>query len=267
MFWQLCFQAARARRRMWLAFSAAGAGFLWLYLSVYPTVQQQAVDYNKILEHLPKGVVAAFNISQTATTLMGFLASKHFGLVWALMLIMLTISYGGFVVAREVEAKTMGLLLAQPISRAQLYASRWLTGLVGLAGFVVLSELIVWPLAHAYNYAISGREVLLIGLLGWLFGFAVLGLAMLVSAWASEGSTVTGGAGGLILVMYVAYLISSLEPNLDKLKYVSLFHYFSPGSVITDGHLSLSSVVVLFAVGLVAGAAGWLVFERRDISV
>jgi len=255
------------RRKQWFGYSFIGAGFLVLYVALFPTIQQQSADYQKILDGLPKGVMSAFNITNSSTSLMGYLSSKHFGLVWALMIVFLMTSYGGLALAREIETRTMGFLLSLPISRTKLYLSRWTTGLIGLAIFIVCSEVLVWPLAAAFGFDASLRDTLNIGLLGFLFGFAILGMSLLLSAALSEGGKVTAYLSTTLLVMYVMFLVASLEPRLQWLQYVSVFHYFAPGNVITDGYVSLGSFLFLLGLGAVAGSIGLAVFRQRDIAV
>ncbi len=265
MILKLSLQTLKLKRLLFGLYSTIGAGFLLLYMFVYPTVQEQSANYEKIISTMPKGVVAAFNISQTKPTLMGFLSAKHFSFVWALMLILLLTTYGGFAIAKEVENKTMGLLLSQPISRSSIYISRCLTGLLGIGIFVASSELITWPLAALFHYSISLVDLSNVGVLGVAFGIAILGLSLLFSAFASETSRVTAGMSGLLLVMYVCYLIASLEPRVDWFRYGSIFHYFNPGEVVGNGALNIVHIALLCSLGLLTGAIGYLRFNNRDI--
>ncbi len=265
--WKLFTQALYFKRYQLLAYCFIGLGFLLLYLAVFPTVQQQATDYNKILESMPKGLVAALNISNTAPDLMGFLASKHFGFVWALMIVLLAVAYGSFAIAKEIETKTMGLLLLKPVSRLAIYASRLFAGIAIMAVFILASEIAVWPLAHLFGYAIDGQQVMLIGTLGFLFGSACLSLAMMVSSFVSSAGRVSMIAGGILLVMYALFLIASLMPELDWLKYTSLFHYFSPGSVEANGFIAGEAIWAFVFTVIVTSFVGIVTFGQRDIQV
>lgn len=267
MFLELTKKSIRAKRGQWITFALLGLGFLLLYIATFPAVQKTSADYDKIVSTLPKGVLTAFNITQTTPSLMGYLSSKHFGFLWAFMIILLMSSYASYAIAKEVEAKTMGLLLSQPISRFKLYWSRFSAGIFGLILFILASEILVWPLAHIFNYQITLNEVLGIAALGLFFGVAILGLGLLFSSLSSESSKSTAYLSTVLLVMYVAYLIANLEPKLQSLERISVFNYFKPGTVVSGQGIEVSSILILTIIGIVSAVLGSVIFNKRDLNV
>jgi ABC-2 type transport system permease protein len=267
IFYNLVKQALKAKRTLWATYSAMGLGFLLLYISVFPSIQDQSASYKQIFATLPKGLMLAFNITDAVPTLMGYLSSKHFGLVWLLMIILLVISYGSFVIAKEVETRTMGFLLSQPINRVKLYLARFSAGTIGLAVFIVVSEVVAWPLAKAFSYSIDLKGVLLVGLAGFLFGLSVLGLSFMISAMSSSAARVSAWSGVIVLAMYAIFIASSLVAELDNLKYLSLFHYFSPGDIVTNNSISLSSIIVFVLFAFVTATIGAVIFQKRQIQI
>jgi len=267
MTWKIIRQALRHRRTLFIAYGVIGLLFLLLYLPTYPTVRDQAQTINQVYKSLPKGVLDAFNITNTSNSLMGFLASKHFGLVWLLMIILLMVSFAGGAIAREIDKRTMGLMLSLPVSRLRIYFGRLAAGILGLIGFIVVSELVIWPLAAIFHFPCPFGDVFNVAVLGALFGLAALGLGFMFSAMFSDTGKVYAGVGGLLLLMYVLNIIASLDAQLGKLKYVSLFHYYDPGAVIDGGRLGLAPRLVFLSVALVATIIGAVIFNRRDVSV
>ncbi len=267
IFTKLVSQAVKSKRVLWATYSAIGLGFLFLYVSVFPSIQSQSVDYNKIFASLPKGLILALNITNETPTLMGYLSSKHFGLIWLFMIVLVVISYGSFVIAKEIETRTMGFLLSQPINRIKLYFARFGAGAIGLAVFVVFSEIVVWPMAKIFNYSIDGTGVLLVGVAGFLFGLSVLGLSFMISALSSSAARVSAWSGLVMLAMYAIYITSSLVSSLDNLKYLSLFHYIAPGDIVTNNSISLSSIVVFIVFSAITAIIGAVIFQKRQIQV
>lgn len=267
IFYKLIKQALKAKRTLWVTYSAIGLGFLMLYVAVWPSIQSQSADYSKIFSSLPKGLILALNISNETPTLMGYLSSKHFGLIWLFMIAMLVVAYGSFVIAKEVETRTMGFLLSQPINRLKLYWARFGAGAIILARFVVLSEIVVWPIAKIYNYSIGGTGVLLVGVAGFLFGLSILGLSFMISAMSSSAGRVSAWSGAVLLAMYAIYIVSSLVDSLDKLKYLSLFHYIAPGDIVTNNSIALSSIIVFVVFSVVTATIGAVIFQKRQVQV
>lgn len=266
-FMTLFLQAIKAKRTQWFVYCAIGFGFLLLYLPIFPSIQSQAANYNKIFSTLPKGLMTALNITNDQPTLMGYLSSKHFGLVWLLLMILFAVAYGSYAIAKEVESKTMGFLLSQPIGRGTLYVSRLAAGVVGLIIFVITTELVVWPMAALAHYEIDGLQAILVGVGGFLFGLAVLCIAMMFSACVSSAGRASALSAGVLLISYALFIVASLSPDLDALKYFSLFHYFAPGDIVKNVRLGWESVVVFGGVSIVTATIGLIAFKKREIQV
>ncbi len=258
-------ESIKDHRLRWLTFCLIGLGFLILYIATFPAIQKSSADYDKLVSTLPKGVISAFNITTGPQTLMGYLASKHFGFTWPLMLIMLTVSYSSYAIAQGVQDKTLTFLLSLPISRKNIYLTRLVGGIFGVLLFVVFSQLLVIPLAGIFGYDLKVSEALLIGLLGLTFGLSVLGIGLLASAITNDPRKSTAAISGVLLISYVLYLIASLEANLDKLKYLSVFHYFNPGKVILTGRLDSADILVLLGVFILSSLIGVRYFSKKDI--
>jgi ABC-type transport system involved in multi-copper enzyme maturation permease subunit len=263
----LIFQALKAKRMLWIVYSTIGLGFILLYVAIFPSIQGQSAEYDKIFASLPKGLVLALNISNVEPTLMGYLSSKHFGFIWLLLIVLLAITYSGFAIAKEIENKTMGFLLSQPIKRTSLYLSRLTAGIVGLIVFISISEVVVWPLAKIGHYSIDVKGVLLLGVAGLLFGISVLSLGFMFSALSSTSAKVSALCGGVLLIMYGLFITSSLVASVAPLKYFSLFHYISPGEIIQNDSLTLSSIIVFLVGSCIATTIGLVAFKKRQILV
>ncbi|HRV75865.1 MAG: ABC transporter permease subunit [Candidatus Nomurabacteria bacterium] len=264
---QLLKESIKDHRVRWATFCLIGFGFLVLYIATFPAIQKSSADYDKLISTLPKGVISAFNITTGPQTLIGYLASKHFGFTWPLMLIMLAVSYSSYAIAQGVQDKTITHLLAMPISRKELYLTRLVSGTIGIIFFVIISQVLVIPLAALFKYNLSNSDAVMIAILGLLFGLAVLGLGMLSSAIANDARKSTAAISGVLLISYVLYLIASLETNLDKLKYFSVFHYFNPGRVVTTGSLESSSLLFLLGTFIISTLIGLFYFRKKDIPI
>jgi ABC-2 type transport system permease protein len=267
IFRTLVLQALKAKRTLWIIYSSIGFGFILLYLSVYPSIQSQSANYDKIFATLPKGLILALNISNNAPTLMGYLSSKHFGLIWLLLITLVAITYGGFSIAREIETKTMGFILSQPIKRWELYLARLFTGVINLVLFIAFSEVVVWPLALLFNYSIDVKGVLLLGVAGLLFGIGVLCLSFMFSAHSNSSARVTTYTGGVLLGMYGIFIASSLVSNLSYIKYLSLFHYITPGDIVANDSIALSSILIFSFFSIITTLLGLYIFQRRQIQI
>jgi ABC-2 type transport system permease protein len=74
-------------------------------------------------------------------------------------------------------------------------------------------------------------------------------------------------AVAIILVAYFLSVISSMQANLDFLKYITPLKYFDPARMLKDGRLD-AGFLLLSAVIIVActGTAYW-VYGKRDLYI
>jgi ABC-2 type transport system permease protein len=255
--------------RKWpvLIYCASSVILLFLYISLYPSLQSQMQSLNQLMATFPKGVLTAFGITNlTNFTLESLLVSKQFGLVWPLLAGILGISLAGNDLAREIEQGTIEFLLAQPISRAKLYWSRFIAEISALIVFAAVSTLPAIPIAMAFHVDYIGVNYFKLFLVATLFAWAIYSMSMFFSALFSTKGRVYGVMSGIVVAMYVAFLLSTLENSLDKLKYFSFFHYFT-ANVLIDGKFDWLAMVVFSATIIVFTILGLIIFKRRDIAI
>lgn len=241
---------------------------VWVYMVLFTTVRDQAQSLNKLVETYPEALKKAFKIEGGGfNTIESFLSYELFSLMWPLLAIMLALSRAGNAIAGEIERGTIGTLLTQPLSRTKILLSKYYSGIISLGAFIVASILTPIPMAWAYGYPIHPKNFLLTALLCSLFALSILSVSIFCSAIVSDRSKVYGLVGGTIFLMYVLNVVSGIKPELDKLKYLSVFHYFDAANVMTHAHLPLGTCLLFGAVSVFGIVGGLVAFNKRDISI
>ena len=261
------FQTIRKRYLGWLTYGIIGLGLLVLYVALYPSLQQQAASFNQLLKSFPQPILQALGANVSLSSVGGLLVSKQYGLIWPLMAAFLVVSFAGGTIAGEIDNGTLGVLLAQPLSRLKIYLAKYAAGIVGLAAFVGLSITTITPVAAVFNVSVSSGAVWKLSQLGLLFGWALLSAGLMLSSFFSDRGKVYATAGGILLIMYVMNIIADLKDSLRGLKYFSAFYYFNPGTAIIDNRVDTKALWVFIAVIVVTTVVGIYQFQRRDISV
>lgn len=253
------------RRLAILCYCAIGLGFLWLYSAMYPSLAKSSADITAVYKTIPKSIMQAFNIEQLDFSFNGFIASKHFDLAWPLMAILLSLSLAGNTLAGEIEQGTMNFLLAQPISRRDLYIAKYLAGGIAITIFVISSVLAIIPLAGIYNISSAVGSIWLSAGVSWLFAMAIFSLGFLSSAFSRERSRVYFLAGGLIFLMYIARVFSAIFDQLSRLKYLSFFYYYNANQLFGNGVVNRVALVIFCATIVLGFGLGLYIFQKRDI--
>lgn len=253
-----------------LAYSLAIIAFLELYLALFPSIQSQAEQLNKLLQSYPDSFFKAFGMDRADLTFARvepYLSTEIYGFIWPILVVILMTSLANYSIVGEIANGTIELSLAQPVSRLKLFFSRYLAGILNLSVFTFFSTFAIVPLAGLHDIDYKLENFLKIGLVGFLFAMAVFSIAMFFSAIFSERGKASFATGGVLILMYVLNVISGLKDSLSDLKYFSFFHYFTPGSVLGKGEIIEYTYPVFIGAVIVFTVFAALVFNRRDIAV
>ncbi len=215
------------------------------------------------LESLPEEMLAAVGGS-AMTTPEGFYQSETLGLMAPIAVILIATVVGARAVAGEEHDTTIGLLLANPITRSRvlwektvvLLAYVAVVGLATAAGIAAGSALGGLGIDNGNILAAGVMQVLL----GWAFG----GLALLLGAATGRVSLATYGTVGAAIVLYVVDAFAALNSSLEGLEVLSPFHLAS-GSLPLETGMPWGYAAVLLLLAVVLVAAAFPLFERRDL--
>ncbi|MBU0670624.1 MAG: ABC transporter permease subunit [Patescibacteria group bacterium] len=266
--WTIIWRTLKDKKISVAVYCLAATFFMWMYVALFPTVQQEAESFNQVLENYPADFLKAFNIQEMSfDTIEKFLAIENYSIIWPIMALFMVVAFAGNAIAREIEKGTAEILLARPISRLKLFFSRYLAGLAVLVLFSAVSVFSIIPFAEMYKVEYIPENQLAIAVICFLFGWAVYSLAMMFSAIFSEKSRVYMATGGILILMYVINIIVAFKENLENLKYFSFFYYYDFNQAIIHGELNTTAVVLFASVAVACMAAGAVWFEKRDIAV
>ena len=238
---------------------------LIMFLSLFPSIQKNADQLNKLLDVYPEGLKAAFGMEAVNYNILeNFLSTEYFGFMWPIIAIVIAISTGA-ILAYEKEIGTISILLSRPISRLKVYLGHYAATSAILTGFSFVTIFAVIPLAYLYNIDTVFKSYVLMFVTSFLFGLAILSISMLLSAIFSEKSKVLIFTGGMLVGMYAINIIASLKENLSFIKYFSFFNYYDSSMALARAHLSVVSIVVFLLVSLVSITLGAYIFNKKDI--
>ena len=217
----------------------------------------------KLSEQLPETLMALAGGGDMSTP-EGYYTVENFGLMAPFIFMMVTVVVGARALAGEESKRTMGLLLANPISRSRIVyetmaAMVVLTAILGFATFAgtslgsLLSGL---DMSYGNIAAIS----LHLSLLGLVFG----GLALALSAATGQVKIAVFGSVGPAVILYLLDAFLPLNDNLAGYAKWSPFYYYSGSDPLVNGmHWGHGGVLAAIAVVLVVVAV--VLFGRRDL--
>jgi ABC-type transport system involved in multi-copper enzyme maturation permease subunit len=197
--------------------------------------------------------------------------------IMSIVLVMLAIFLSSGMLAREIERKTLFLIVSKPISRALFLCARFAGNMLTLGVLQVLMGLLFIGEVALYGTFITEAQVVAVGMLFFeLLVLSSIGFAMssfssqMVSATVTVGAYFAGHLGGDIyelsskaespLLQWVGKAVYYALPNLSRLNYrVQATYEISTGLRELAGSMlyamGYSAVMITIAV---------ILFSRRD---
>ena len=231
----------------------------------YPTILENAAEFEKLLEIYPKELMAAFGIVGSIGDPGTFLNSYIFQFLWPLVAAIVAILLATRVAA-DAETGFLDLPLSTPLPRLRYLAAAIAGQILGLAvlaamtiGAIVAVDLLIEPDFPLDRLALAGVHAL-------SFGMAIAGVSTLLAVTFLDRGKAGGQATGILIVMYLLNVLAQLSPDIADIARVSAFRYFNLKALIDTGTYPIGDSLLYLAVAI----AGWLLalwaFRRRDLA-
>ena len=214
-------------------------------------------------EQLPEQLMALFGGGDMSTP-EGWYTLETFGLMAPVAVILVTVVMGAGALAGEESRRTMGMLLANPISRSRIVFEKAVPMVlfaivVGFATFagVALGSLIADLGMSFGNIAATATLQVLVGL---VFG----SLAFALSAGTGRTSISIYGAVGAALFFHLVNSLGALNDGIADLAWLTPFHYYLGNDPLNSG-MDWVNAAVLAVLSVVLIGLSVVLFQRRDI--
>lgn len=265
MSWTLLRGTLHQRRAPIFWFCVGLVLYSWLMTWFYPKIG--GGQYAEMIESLPPEMIAIFGGTEVPFASMGgYFQTEYLGLMWMIIVAAAVVLFAGRAFSGEVGAGTMELLLAQPISRLRLA----LTRVVAFVGYALLlsaaSFVPIQIFGPVYSIELGAKTFWTLFAFGTLFMLAVGGLAMLLSAVFRDSGRPSGITAGVLLLLWIADLVSNFSEAARFLDPINLVSYWQPGKIINGETVPPQAWWIYAVVGVVSLAAAVLVFRRRDVA-
>src|SRR3989337_531035 len=255
----------RTRLRSVIIWSVAVMAILFFYFSFFSVFADQAALMNQMLERFPPQLRAAFGLdAMDLSTVLGF-----YSFIFLFIQLCLAIQAGndglGLVSIEESEL-TADFLLSKPVSRTQVLTSKLVAALTSLT----ITNAVVWVSSFAAISAFRGdreydpRTLLLLLISIVIFQLFFLSVGLVVSIVVKRVRSVTPYSLGLGFGAYVLSAFSGILGDV-KLELITPFKHFDPARIVRDGAYDTPLVLINVTVTLIALAASYWLYVRRDI--
>lgn len=255
----------KANTRSIITWSVTLIAILFALMAFFPNFAEQAEAMNQLLANFPPEVLRVFGMDGLDFTQpLGF-----FGMIFLFCQICIAIqaaNYGVSLISIEERDLTADFLLAKPVSRIRILTTKLLAALVSL-----LITNAVGCIASLGALSLFWKEqpgdtrtvfLLLSTLLFLQLFFLTVGLA--VSLLLKKVRSVTPISLGLVFGFYALNAFKGTMEN-DPIRFFSPFSHFEATSIIRDGAIDVTLMLISVAVIIIAAAASYTMYQRRNI--
>ena len=240
---------------------------LGLYVATWPAIRSNGKKYDDILASLPpamKALIGSGSQSGAFSTAAGYFSAELLALTGPVLVVAMGLLHGTRAVAHDEETGALELLLAQPVTRAQVLLERFVAELALILGVLGIAGLAMVALSPLADVGLGVLAVLRAFLLLALLSVEALSLGILLGAvFGRVGrSRAWGGA-----VLLVAFLLHAFGPSVTWLSWgedVSPFALVVGADPFRHG-LQLSTLLTLALPTLAMVVAATRVFSSRDL--
>ncbi len=221
----------------------------------------------KMLDAMPPAMLDAFNMRAfNLTTLSGFygIMFVYFGLMGAIAAAM----WGSDMISKEERDKTVEFSLVLPVSRSRIITAKVLAALVNCIAFVLITWGVSLVAVRSYKPDQAFRDFLALEMQAmFLIELIFLALGLLLGCAMQQYKLSGSTAVGIILTTYFLSVISTMQKDLDLLKYFTPFRYFDAGELYRSGKFEGIFLLLTAAIIAVCVAAGYWVYNKRDLYI
>ncbi|MDA3936241.1 MAG: ABC transporter permease subunit [Actinomycetota bacterium] len=249
-----------------IALTAACAYLIYVQLLLgwfYTAIPQETFA---VFDQLPESMGAMFALfgGGDVTTPAGWFQIETFGMMAPVMIMIVTISIGANALAGEESRRTMGLLLANPITRSRIIIEKAITMVVFAAVVGVAAFLGTWGGVLIGDMGIPVENIAAVCILLTLLGIAGGALALAIGAATGRKSAAIWGAAGTAITLHLLNSLGMMSDSLAGVQKLSPFYYYLGSDPLNNG-MDWSHAAILAVIAAVLFVAAIPLFQRRDI--
>ena len=256
-------QELKSGWRSLLKWSLSLAGFASLYLLFFGAIKNDLQVFDDVMKGLPPIAQAALGyVFDSLGTITGF-----YSFVFAYIVLcgaVQAMNLGVSAIGRETGGRTADFLLSKPVTRNSMMVQKTLAILVQLVVTNVIYLAITITVAYSQqNEADLRRFIMLTATLFFTQAvFAALGL--LYGTVVEKVKSVIAVTLPTVFGFFIVGMIGSIIGE-NNARYLTPFKYFDPAHIIRDGTYETGFALVALGVTVVAVAASFVIFTKKEI--
>lgn len=242
--------------------------FTAMYIPISNQLLEQSGDLMKFVQNMPKFLLDSFNFSeQMFTKPEGIFGSEGMSFVYILGAVFSAMLISK-VFAKEYEAGTIEYLCVKPISRSNLYVTKFINIMINiilLNTIFTISILTMFAIFMKYDY--NPQILLGFGLYSLTVQIFFSSISVIISIITQNTSSNMGISIGILIFMYFGDTMANIISATSWIKYFSIFHYMSLTDTVLKENVYWFNSIIIILISFGIFYFGYYLFKKRDINL
>lgn len=238
-----------------------------LYLSIYPSMANDAEDFKNLLSNYPAAVRAMLGINlDYISSVLGFY-SMVFSFI-ALCGAIQAMNIGISILSKESRERTADFLLVKPVSRSTVVTAKLLAAFTAIIITNAVFNSISLLMANAVKLSdFDWKPMIMINLTLFFIQIIFLAIGFVVSVFFKKLKPVLPISLGVVFGLYMIGALIAAGKKDDAARFISPFQYFDLSYIIKNTAYEVSYLVAGAVIVVAAIFVSYVIFNRKDLEV
>ncbi len=235
-----------------------------MYAGMFPSFEAS------LSEMIDSGIAEGFNFFphvEQMHTYVGFLTIELYTIFWLLLLAIMLGFVAASSIAKEIEGKTIDILMSNPVSRKQIVIEKFIGLLPMLCIINFATMFVVMGITAALGESFNYGNLVLLHLVSIPYFLAVYSIGIFLSVLIDEKMKSSIIMISILVAMFVINSLSLMAPEYEFIGSLSFLHYFDTFNVLKYGEVDGAGILVFIGVTVVCLLGAMIYFEKKDIMV
>jgi ABC-2 type transport system permease protein len=247
-----------------LVFSLAISVILFLVIQEFAIARH--LDFSGFIGKVPdvlKPIAEKFLVLNIFGGYLHIVASVY----WIIFTAFYTCMTFSGLVSREVERKTIPLLLSHPVSRLRVIGEKYAASVIFLVVVVFFAYVGFYTgTFHGYvDVPYSARMLIVATSSGLAFFLALSSISLFFSVVFNEYKKAAVVSLLFFLLSYLAFFLGAFSPRWAQVKQFTLFRFFDTEKLFMMTEFQTGNIISLLVISIVFVILTVLLFNRKDI--
>lgn len=234
-----------------------------MYAGMFPSMKDSLPELINTFEG--SGMDMFFDVT-IMDSYVGFLNVEFYELFWVLIFGIMVGFIASSQISKEVESKTIDILMSNPVSRKQIIFEKFL-GLTPMVIMINLGAILsIWGTTVAINEEMNFGYLVMTHMVSVVYFMAIVSIGLLASVIFNEKMKAAIVMIVIVFASYFTEMIGKMVGN-EVMRLFSLKHYFESYDILKFGKIDGIGVLILFVITIQILIITMIYFEHRDINV